>query len=105
MQTNDSYIGGLVRQHGNLSYIRTYQAGHAIPSYQPEMAYKIFIRALFNLDIATSTKSKVVTIRTYSCKLPHRTWLTAIPLLQIRATTGNKTLLQIAPPKYATGSL
>lgn len=46
-----------MRQHGNLSYIRTYQAGHAIPSYQPETAYKIFTRALFNLDIATGTVS------------------------------------------------
>jgi hypothetical protein len=46
-----------VRQHGNLSYIRTYQAGHAIPSYQPETAYRIFTRALFNLDIATGTVS------------------------------------------------
>lgn len=25
IQTNDSYVGGLVRQHGNLSFIRTYQ--------------------------------------------------------------------------------
>ncbi|KAH7092930.1 carboxypeptidase-like protein S1 [Paraphoma chrysanthemicola] len=57
IQTNDSYVGGLVRQYGNLSYIRTYQAGHAIPSYQPETAYKIFTRALFNLDIATGTQS------------------------------------------------
>jgi hypothetical protein len=46
-----------VRQYGNLSYIRTYQAGHAIPSYQPETAYKVFTRALFNLDIATGTQS------------------------------------------------
>jgi hypothetical protein len=45
-----------VRQHGNLSYIRTYQTGHAIPAYQPETAYKVFTRALFNFDIATGTK-------------------------------------------------
>jgi hypothetical protein len=57
IQTNDSYVGGLVRQYGNLSYIRTYQAGHSIPSYQPETAYKVFTRALFNLDIATGTES------------------------------------------------
>ena len=46
-----------MRQYGNLSYIRTYQAGHAIPAYQPETAFKIFSRALFNLDIATGTES------------------------------------------------
>jgi hypothetical protein len=57
IQTNESYVGGLVRQYGNLSYIRTYQAGHSIPSYQPETAYRIFSRALFNLDIATGTES------------------------------------------------
>ena len=26
--TNDSYTGGLVRQHGNLSFTRVFQAGH-----------------------------------------------------------------------------
>jgi hypothetical protein len=57
IQTNDSYIGGLVRQYGNLSFIRTYHAGHSIPSYQPETAYRTFTRALFNLDIATGTQS------------------------------------------------
>ncbi|KAL6705557.1 hypothetical protein ACN47E_006674 [Coniothyrium glycines] len=57
IQTNDSYVGGLVRQYGNLSFVRTYQAGHAIPAFQPETAYRIFTRALFNLDIATGTQS------------------------------------------------
>jgi hypothetical protein len=66
IQTNDSYVGGLVRQHGNLSYIRTYQAGHSIPSYQPETAYKIFTRALFNLDIATGTQSTAETVNAYT---------------------------------------
>ncbi|KAK2605724.1 hypothetical protein N8I77_008541 [Diaporthe amygdali] len=51
--TNASYEGGQVRQYGNLSFIRVYQAGHAVPSYQPESAYRIFNRALFNRDIAT----------------------------------------------------
>lgn len=46
-----------MRQHGNLSFIRTYGAGHAIPAYQPETAYRVFTRALFNLDIATGNVS------------------------------------------------
>ena len=50
---NESYIGGLVRQYGNLSFSRVYQAGHEVPSYQPETAYRIFMRAMFNTDIAT----------------------------------------------------
>ncbi|KAK2841544.1 hypothetical protein FQN49_006154 [Arthroderma sp. PD_2] len=53
IQVNDSYVGGQVRQYGNLSFTRVYQAGHEIPSYQPDTALKIFNRALFNKDIAT----------------------------------------------------
>ncbi|KAG6007202.1 hypothetical protein E4U21_006221 [Claviceps maximensis] len=45
--------GGLTRQFGNFSFTRVFQAGHEVPSYQPEAAYEIFMRALFNLDIAT----------------------------------------------------
>jgi carboxypeptidase C (cathepsin A) len=50
---NSSYIGGLVRQYGNFSFTRVFQAGHEVPSYQPQTAYEIFRRALFNFDIAT----------------------------------------------------
>lgn len=53
IQVNSSYVGGQVRQHGNFSFSRVYQAGHEIPSYQPETAYQIFQRAIFGLDIAT----------------------------------------------------
>ncbi|KAL9575880.1 MAG: hypothetical protein Q9212_007605, partial [Teloschistes hypoglaucus] len=51
--TNSTYTGGLVRQHGNLSFARVFQAGHEVPSYQPETAYRIFTRAIFGMDIAT----------------------------------------------------
>lgn len=44
---------GLTRQHGNLSFTRVFQAGHMVPSYQPEAALRIFERALLNRDIAT----------------------------------------------------
>lgn len=46
-------VGGLTRQFGNFSFTRVYQAGHMIPMYQPEAAYEIFMRALFNRDIPT----------------------------------------------------
>ncbi|KAK3118025.1 hypothetical protein LTR53_000062 [Teratosphaeriaceae sp. CCFEE 6253] len=49
------YSGGLTRQYGNLSFTRVYQAGHMVPSYQPEAAYAIFMRALLGKDIATGT--------------------------------------------------
>jgi hypothetical protein len=53
IHTNASYTGGQVRQHGNLSFSRVYQAGHEVPAYQPETAYEIFMRVLFNKDIST----------------------------------------------------
>ncbi|KAF2012646.1 alpha/beta-hydrolase [Aaosphaeria arxii CBS 175.79] len=54
---NGTYVGGQVRQYGNLSFTRVYQAGHEVPAYQPETAFKIFQRALFNFDIATGNVS------------------------------------------------
>ena len=57
MSTNASYVGGLTRQHGNFSFTRVFQAGHEVPAYQPQTAYEIFRRALFNLDIATGEVS------------------------------------------------
>ncbi|KAF2659029.1 alpha/beta-hydrolase [Lophiostoma macrostomum CBS 122681] len=54
---NDTYVGGQVRQHGNLSFTRVYESGHEVPAYQPETAYRIFMRALFNFDIATGNTS------------------------------------------------
>lgn len=57
IQTNKSYVGGQVRQYGNFSFSRVYQAGHEIPSYQPDTAYEIFHRSMFNFDIATGNVS------------------------------------------------
>lgn len=59
VHANESYVGGLVRQHGNFSFARVYQSGHEIPAYQPETAYQIFHRAMFNRDIATGRFSTV----------------------------------------------
>ncbi|GKT95329.1 carboxypeptidase S1 [Colletotrichum tofieldiae] len=73
LQTNCTYEGGQVRQYGNLSYIRVYQAGHAVPSYQPESAYRIFNRALFNKDIATG-RIDTATNLTYSTQGPADTF-------------------------------
>jgi hypothetical protein len=53
IHTNATYTGGQVRQHGNLSFSRVYQAGHEVPAYQPETAYEIFMRVLFNKDVST----------------------------------------------------
>ena len=70
---NDTYIGGQVRQHGNLSFSRVYQAGHEIPSYQPETSYKMFVRALFNRDIATG-EVDTAGDPDYATEGPDNTW-------------------------------
>ncbi|KAL9094006.1 MAG: hypothetical protein Q9165_003676 [Trypethelium subeluteriae] len=55
IRANSSYVGGQVRQFGNFSFSRVYQAGHQLPAYQPQTALEIFQRAMFNKDIATGT--------------------------------------------------
>nr|POE47314.1 carboxypeptidase s1 like a [Quercus suber] len=50
---NSSYVGGAVRQYGNLSFSRIYDAGHLIPYYQPETAFTVFTRIIQGDDIAT----------------------------------------------------
>lgn len=52
---NQSYIGGAVRQFGNLSFSRVYQAGHAVPAYQPETAFQIFARLLAGGSMSTGS--------------------------------------------------
>jgi len=73
IQANETYVGGQVRQHGNLSFSRVYQSGHEVPSYQPETAYAIFMRALFNRDIATGTVDTLAN-GSYSTAGPPDTW-------------------------------
>ncbi|KAF1845461.1 alpha/beta-hydrolase [Cucurbitaria berberidis CBS 394.84] len=48
---NNSYVGGHVRQYGNLSFSRIYDAGHLVPYYQPETAFTVFTRIIKGHDI------------------------------------------------------
>ncbi|KAK4219979.1 putative carboxypeptidase [Rhypophila decipiens] len=50
---NETYVGGQVRQYGNLSFSRIFQAGHAVPAYQPETAFQVFARIILGTDIST----------------------------------------------------
>jgi carboxypeptidase C (cathepsin A) len=54
--TNDSYIGGDVRQYGNLSFSRIYDAGHAAPAYQPETSFEIFARIMKGTSVSTGAE-------------------------------------------------
>ncbi|KAI5464731.1 Alpha/Beta hydrolase protein [Mariannaea sp. PMI_226] len=61
---NDSYIGGVVRQFSNLSFSRVYQAGHAVPAYQPETAFQVFARIVMGTSISTGDKIDLDTFNT-----------------------------------------
>jgi len=50
---NTSYIGGVVRQYGNLSFSRIYDAGHSVPAYQPETAFQVFARIMTGTSVST----------------------------------------------------
>lgn len=65
------HSAGLTRQYGHLSFTRVYQAGHLVPSYQPEAAYEIFMRSLLGKDIATG---KIKVTDDYTTEGPPDTW-------------------------------
>ncbi|KAF2734906.1 alpha/beta-hydrolase [Polyplosphaeria fusca] len=56
IQTNASYVGGVVRQYEGFSFSRVFEAGHAVSYSQPETVYQIFNRAMFSNDVATGQK-------------------------------------------------
>jgi hypothetical protein len=60
---NSSYIGGAVKQFGNLSFARIYDSGHLIPAYQPETAFTVFTRIIQGAALSTG---ETVNLSTYS---------------------------------------
>ncbi|KAL8723086.1 MAG: hypothetical protein Q9225_000557 [Loekoesia sp. 1 TL-2023] len=74
---NSSYVGGVVRQYGNLSFSRIYDAGHLIPAYQPETAFTVFTRIIMGTDMSLGEPIDLATYRsngtanaTYTSKAP-----------------------------------
>ncbi|KKZ64182.1 hypothetical protein EMCG_01530 [[Emmonsia] crescens] len=60
--SGNSYVGGAVRQLGNLSFTRVYDAGHFVPAAQPVTAFTLFSRIIHgrrdlsngdNVDLST----------------------------------------------------
>jgi carboxypeptidase C (cathepsin A) len=60
---NNSYVGGAVKQFGNLSFSRVYDAGHFVPYYQPETAFQIFARIIFGHDLSTGVPVNLTNFR------------------------------------------
>ena len=61
--SNNSYIGGVVREYGNLSFSRIYDAGHLVPAYQPETAFTVFSRVIEGSDVSLGS---LVDLSTYT---------------------------------------
>ncbi|KAF2832655.1 alpha/beta-hydrolase [Ophiobolus disseminans] len=76
IHTNASYVGGVVRQVGGLSFSRVFQAGHAAPYYQPQTAQQIFNRVMFDTDVSTGT----VASHNYTSSGPKTAWSVSEPL-------------------------
>ncbi|KYG44274.1 hypothetical protein M433DRAFT_167131 [Acidomyces richmondensis BFW] len=70
IQVNETYVGGVVRQHGQLAFARIFESGHDLAAYQPQTTYEIFNRALFNTDIATGVQSTSGCFRNYTTHGP-----------------------------------
>jgi serine carboxypeptidase len=64
---NKSYVGGAVKEYGNLSFVRVYDAGHQVPAYQPETAFTIFTRIILGTSVAMG---EVVNLSTFSTTGP-----------------------------------
>ncbi|KAF2154004.1 peptidase S10, serine carboxypeptidase [Myriangium duriaei CBS 260.36] len=55
--TVDGAEYGEVRQYGNFSFTRVYEAGHEVPYYQPVAALALFNRTINHFDIATGLQA------------------------------------------------
>jgi hypothetical protein len=66
LATNKTYNGGVVKQYGSFSFSRVFDAGHSVGVYQPETVYNIFMRTMFEKDVATGKKGT----KNYSSKGP-----------------------------------
>lgn len=76
---NETYVGGVVRQFGNLSFSRIYDAGHLVPAYQPETSFVVFSRIILGTDISlgkpvdlSSFSSSGTPNATHTNTLPHQ---------------------------------
>lgn len=53
--TVDGIEYGEVRQYGNFSFLRIYEAGHLVPYYQPWASLVMFNRTINHMSIADGT--------------------------------------------------
>ncbi|KAI9795831.1 MAG: hypothetical protein M1825_001074 [Sarcosagium campestre] len=110
---NDSYIGGQVRQFGNLSFSRIYDAGHLVPAYQPETAFTVFTRVIQGVGVALGKTVNLATFgtlgpanSTYQNKVPESPEATCwIRNIQGSCSDFQKTKLQLGTGVVINGVL
>lgn len=71
---HDDEKGGLVRQYGNLSFSRVFEAGHDAAAYQPRTVFEIFNRVMLNKDVSTGKLPTDGVHNDYSTKGPMDTF-------------------------------
>ncbi|KAH8897109.1 alpha/beta-hydrolase [Thozetella sp. PMI_491] len=98
---NDSYIGGVVRQFGNLSFSRIYQAGHYVPAYQPETAFQVFARIILGNSVSTG---EPVSLMDYNTTGPAKA-ISSLPLPANPSPTCYVRLINSTCPQDAISSI
>jgi carboxypeptidase C (cathepsin A) len=96
---NSSYVGGVVRQYGNLTFARIYDAGHQVPAYQPETAFTIFTRIIKGTSIATGEEvdqSSFKTLGPFQSLKNNKGISTPGPVCWIRAVNTTCSVQQIS---------
>ena len=76
---NSSYIGGEVREVGNLSFSRIYDAGHLVPAYQPETAFTVFTRVIEGTQISSGEPMSLISFA--SSGDPNSTYINSAPAM------------------------
>lgn len=71
---------GEVRQYGNFSFLRIYEAGHEVPFYQPVGSLALFNRTINHVDLATGTEPVTGNLATNgTAKATHTNSYVALP--------------------------
>ncbi|KAK3401610.1 Alpha/Beta hydrolase protein [Sordaria brevicollis] len=87
IKTGRNEVAGVVRQFGNLSFSRIYQAGHFVPAYQPEAAFRVFERIMSGTAVANGQR---VELKTYATRGSQK----ADKMLRAPKDTPNKCFLR-----------
>ena len=108
---NTSYVGGAVRQYGNFSFSRIYDAGHLVPFYQPETAFTVFTRIIDGTDLSTGElinasnfSSSGPTNATHTNSAPSKSPTTTCWLRSVNDTCTSDQIEEIAAGKGMVGA-